>query len=68
MEFAMPIIAALRALEIEQFAGDIGHIYLAVILVFGFQQTAFAATIAQGFPLAPIQRFKRLFPERLVGA
>ena len=54
MKFAVAIVAALGVLDIEQLARNIRHINLTVILIFGFQQTAFTAAIAQGFPLAAI--------------
>jgi hypothetical protein len=63
----MAVVTAPGMFEIEQFAGDVGHVDLTVILVLGFEQTAFAAAIAQGFPLGAIQRFERRFPERLTG-
>ena len=62
------ICCAPRILQIEQLAGDIGHVDLAVILVFGLQQAAFAAAVAQRFPLPAIKRFERRFPERPVGS
>ena len=67
MKFAVAIVAAPRLLEIEQFAGDIGHVNLTVVFIFGFQQAAFAAAVAQSLPLPAIKRFERRFPERLIG-
>src|SRR5690349_4007327 len=64
---AMLIVGALRALPVEQAAGDIGGIDAAGVGVLDLVQAAFAATVAQGFPLAAIKRFERRFPEVWLG-
>ena len=35
MKLAVAVVTALGLLDIKQFAGNIGHIYLAIVLVFG---------------------------------
>src|SRR5690606_33929515 len=62
-----PVIAALCGVGVEQFAGDIGHIDLAIILVFRFQQATFAAPVAKCLPLSAVERVKRRFPKGLFG-
>ena len=64
MKFAATIVTAPGLFNIQQLAGDIGHVYLAVILILGLEQTAFATPVAQSLPLGPVQGFQWLFPKR----
>ena len=59
----LAIIAALPAMPVEQAAGDIGRIDVPRILILRLVQAAFAASVAQRFPLRAIKLVEGLFPE-----
>ena len=52
MRLSMGVVLTLRRGAVEQRTSDCGGVNLAVVLIFKFVQTTFAATIAQAFPLA----------------
>jgi len=51
MRFTRHIIGASGIFAIKQFTGNIGIVNIACIHIFEFQNTAFSASIAYGFPL-----------------
>lgn len=61
----MPVIAAEAGLAIEQAAGDVGRVEIAGIFVLDLVQAAFAAAVAQRFPLRAVEGGERLLPEGL---
>ena len=61
---AMLVIGAAAVSPIEKAAGDIRRVQLAGLLVFELVDTAAAATVAQGFPLAAVESLERLLPKR----
>ena len=63
MHPALAIIGAAAAIQIEQFASDVGGIDAAGILILHLVQAAFAAAIAKRFPFIPGKRFDWPFPE-----
>ena len=67
VHIALPVCVILAAacFEIEKSAGDIRHRDVAVVFVFELMQTAFAAAVAQRFPLGGRHLVQTLaFPER----
>jgi len=61
---AIGVVRTLAGADVEQFAGDVGEINLAGVLVFEANQAAFAAAVAKAFPLRLAHFAKRLrFPE-----
>ena len=60
---ATAIIGTLTALQVQQFAGDIGRIDAACIFVLHLVEATFAASVAQGFPLRPIEACERRLPK-----
>src|SRR5690606_26366368 len=60
---AMLVIAAARGRKVEQAARDIGRIDAAGVLILQLVQAAFAAAVAQGFPLPGVEAGERRFPE-----
>jgi hypothetical protein len=65
MAATLGVIAAPAGVKVEEFAGDIGEIHDAVILILEFLQAAQPATIAQGFPLLGAELLEALAsPER----
>src|SRR3546814_7708845 len=63
MAAAMLVIAAARGRNVEQAARDIGGIDASRVLVFQLVQAAFAAAVAQGFPLPGVEAGERRFPK-----
>src|SRR3546814_16981310 len=63
MAAAMLVIAAARGRNVEQAARDIGGIDAPRVLVFQLVQAAFAAAVAQGFPLPGVEAGERRFPK-----
>lgn len=59
----VPVIGAATAFEIEKFAGNIGRVNAAGILILYLVQAAFPAPVAQRLPLLSIEGLYRLFPE-----
>lgn len=53
MHPAMTIIGATAAIEVEQFASNIGGIDAAGILILHLVQAAFAAAVTKRFPFIP---------------
>src|SRR5690606_11896686 len=60
---AILVAGALPAVPIEQAAGDIGGIDAAGILILRLVQAAFAASVAQRFPLRAVELIEGFFPE-----
>lgn len=60
---AMLVVAAEAGLTIEQATGNIGRIEIAGVLILDLVQAAFAAAVAQRFPLRAVEGRERLLPE-----
>ena len=58
------VIGALTGVAVEQFAGDVGKMIFAGIVILKLVQAAAPAAVAQGFPLAPVEACQGLFPKR----
>jgi site-specific recombinase XerD len=56
---AVLVIGAARAAQVQQLAGDIGHVDVAGVLILHLVEAALAATVAQRFPFLALQRGKR---------
>jgi hypothetical protein len=50
-------------MSVKQAAGDVGRVDTPRIFIFRLVQAAFAATVAQRFPLRAVQLVEGLFPE-----
>jgi len=64
---AMGVVEAAAFAPVEQFAGDVGRIQLARLLILQLVHAATPASVAQRFPLATVERGQGLFPKRLAG-
>lgn len=64
MGMAMPIVGAPATVPVKEAARDIGGKEFARFLILKLMKTTFAATVAQCFPLGPVERRQRaIFPE-----
>ena len=53
---AVLVVGTASGLAVEQAAGDVGRVELARLLVLQLVQAAFAASVAQRFPLRAVER------------